>query len=96
MINKSKLILLLYVLLGSIFLGIIAHETVHVVQFGFNVKSIGILWGSSDIDLPLPKTFVQSNTYDVILSDPFSLEFLPYLIQMIVTILSMWYGSKLV
>lgn len=42
--------------LGSILLGLIVHEFIHIWQFGFNVRSISIIWGAS----PIPGFLVQA------------------------------------
>uniref|UniRef100_A0A6H1ZZ54 Uncharacterized protein n=1 Tax=viral metagenome TaxID=1070528 RepID=A0A6H1ZZ54_9ZZZZ len=58
----KKIILFGYVILGSIFTGIIAHEITHVIQFGNHVYSIGVLWGAYPLQLPLPAFYVQADT----------------------------------
>ena len=58
----KKTVLFGFVVMGSLFTGIIAHEITHVIQFGSHVYSIGIIWGAHDIILPLPAFFVQADT----------------------------------
>lgn len=46
--------------LASLFIGIIAHEVMHIWQFGFNVYTIGIIWGVQPNFIPIPTGFVAA------------------------------------
>lgn len=59
--RKFFVIWLLFVfMMASFFVGIIAHEIVHIWQFGFNVVSIGVLWGVQPEVFPFPAFYVTA------------------------------------
>ena len=62
--------LVLQIFLGSIFAGIIVHESVHVMQFEGKVQSIGIVWGDATPKLTInsyvsPAFFVNPQQEDI-------------------------------
>lgn len=80
---KQKLILG-FVILGSIFTGIITHEFTHVLQFGNHVYSIGVLWGASPTYMPLPAFYVQA-TPELITNMAYN-ELVAYSVQLLTTL----------
>ena len=95
MIGKNflvKIALFFFVVLGSMFFGIIAHEIVHVIQFEGEVAAIGLEFQSP----PNIKFFVRSNGLLDIQRPIEELESEGYSVQMVAMILSVFIGSWLI